>query len=176
MVTGSDDSPINPSLYQPLEDAVELFNALQIPYALIGGIAAMVYGRSRFTEDVDFVAAADHQDVLSSHPEVMRKCRFYPESTWKRYHDSGVEMDICKDEFSDQIASRAVMIEFRGKQIRIAERHDLIAMKLRADRPQDDYDISEMIKNGNVDESVLRQRTTAGQFQHFLEIKKRVGR
>lgn len=174
METGPDDSPINLSLYQPLEDAIELFNALQIPYALIGGIAAMVYGRARFTEDVDFVAAANHQAVLSSHPEVMRQCRFYPESTWKLYHDSGVEMDIWKDEFSDQIANRAVMIEFRGKPIRIAERHDLIAMKLRADRPQDDYDISEMIKNGHVDESVLRQRTTPGQFHHYLEIKKRV--
>lgn len=33
-------------LRAPLRDAIALFTALQIPYALVGGIAAMVYGRA----------------------------------------------------------------------------------------------------------------------------------
>ena len=53
------------SLAAPLLDAVEMFTQLKIPYALIGGLAAMVYGRARFTEDIDFVAASAHEAVLA---------------------------------------------------------------------------------------------------------------
>jgi len=41
-------NPIDPSaLQQALIDAVELFRELKIGYALVGGLAAMVYGRAR---------------------------------------------------------------------------------------------------------------------------------
>src|SRR4051812_19588675 len=80
----------------PLLDAVSLFEELGIGYALIGGLAAMHYGRSRFTEDVDFVAAADHEAKLAANGEAMRRLHFDPGSTWKLYHESGVEIDIWK--------------------------------------------------------------------------------
>src|SRR5947208_8816669 len=78
---------------KPLLDAVELFEHLGIGYALIGGVAAMYYGRARFTEDLDFVAVAGHADVLSKHGGEMREHHFDPSSTWKLYHESGVEID-----------------------------------------------------------------------------------
>jgi len=170
----SDREPaMESSLQQPLEDAVALFDALKIPYALIGGIAAMLYGRSRFTEDVDFVAAAAHEKILAAHPEIMRQHHFDPVSTWKLYHESGIEIDIWKDEFSDQIAARARTIQFHGRSMRVADVHDLIAMKLRADRPQDDYDISEIIKKTPVEEAVIQNRITAEQFSRYGDIKRR---
>ncbi len=164
---------VEPSLLKAMLDAVELFDALKIPYALIGGIAAMVYGRSRFTEDVDFVAAASHQEILAANHDIMRKHHFDPIATWKLYHDSGIEIDIWKDEFSADIAARSATIQFHDRPLRIAEVHDLIAMKLRANRPQDDYDISEILRKGMIDETVLQQRITADQYQHFLDVKKR---
>lgn len=165
---------VDVTLQKPLEDALGLFGELGINYALIGAAAAMVYGRSRFTEDVDFVADATHQKTLAEHPEIMRKYHFDPGSTWKLYHDSGAELDIWKDEFSDQIAARARVLAFRDKTIRIADVHDLIAMKLCADRPQDDYDISEILKKTPLDEAVLAQRVTPGEFTRYLNIKARV--
>src|SRR4051812_33237385 len=80
-----------PDYTAPLLDAVALFEELGIGYALIGGLAAMHYGRSRFTEDVDFVATADHEQRLVENAEVMRRHRFDPNCTWKLYHESGVE-------------------------------------------------------------------------------------
>jgi len=56
---------------QPLLDVVSLFEELKIGYALIGGIAAMYYGRARFTEDIAFVAASGHMDILAAHPGEM---------------------------------------------------------------------------------------------------------
>ena len=170
----SDPPAMYPALLQPLEDAVALFDALQIPYALVGGIAAMVYGRARFTEDVDFVASASHEQVLAAHPDVMASFHFDPACTWKLYHITGIEIDIWKDDYSDQIAARAQVIQLRGHAVRIAEIHDLIAMKLRANRPQDDYDISEILKHTAIDETLLQQRIAPEQFARFLAIKGRI--
>ena len=51
------------------------------------------------------MAAEAHQKTLAEHPEVMRKHHFDAASTWKLYHDSVRELDVWKDEFSDQIAA-----------------------------------------------------------------------
>jgi hypothetical protein len=161
------------TLATPLSDAVSLFNRLNIPYALIGGIAAMIYGRARFTDDVDFVAAAAHRDILTANPEAMRACHFDPASTWKLYHDSGIEIDIWKDEHSDEITARAITVKLANQPVRVADPHDLIAMKLRAHRLQDDYDISEILKHNPIDESRLQKLVTPAELAHFFTIKAR---
>jgi len=164
--------PDNP-LLPPLLDAVRLFSELRISYALIGGIAAMLYGRARFTDDVDFVAAAGHQAVLEANPKAMHTHNFDPNSTWKLYHTSGVQIDIWKDEYTDGIASRAREILLGTHTLRVADVHDLIAMKLRAGRLQDDYDIGEIARAVNVDETRLQQFISAEQFKCFQQIKSR---
>jgi hypothetical protein len=166
-------TPDNP-LLPPLLDAVRLFNRLGIPYALIGGIAAMVHGRARFTDDVDFAAAGGHATILAANPEAMRACNFDPACTWKLYHASGVEIDIWKDEFTAGIASRAIEVEVGGQRVRVADVHDLVAMKLRAGRLQDDYDIGEIVRAGNVDEEGVRALVTAKEFSRLKQIAMRV--
>jgi len=165
-----------PLLLHALRDAVALFTTLKISYALIGGIAAMTYGRSRFTEDVDFVAAENHQDILAANPEVMRACHFDPGCTWKLYHESGVEIDIWKDEHSNGIAARARSVLLGDQTVMVADVHDLIAMKLRAGRFQDDYDISEILKRNALQESTLRGLVSAQEYARFVSIKNRVDR
>lgn len=159
--------------FDALADAVGLFDELKIGYALIGGVAAMFYGRARFTEDLDFVAVTGHANVLEQNSKVMRKFHFDPACTWKLYHESGVDIDIWKDKFSDEIAERAVGVNLNGQTVHIVELHDLIAMKLRAGRLQDDYDISEAIKASKIDDEIVRNRVSQEQFQHYLEIKRR---
>src|SRR5438094_8459666 len=78
---------------QPLLDAVSLFEELQLGYALAGGIAAMYYGRARFTEDVDFVAVSGHMDRFSANPQVMQKHRFVPSCAFTFYHHSCLWLD-----------------------------------------------------------------------------------
>lgn len=173
-LTMADDTP-PADLTTALRDAVSLFRELGIGYALVGGFAAMVYGRARFTEDVDFVAEPGHEDTLADHPEVMRRHGFDPESTWKLYHRSGIDIDLWKDKHAADIVTRAVRRKLDHRFARVAEVHDLVAMKLRADRPQDDYDISEILKHQTLDEALLRRRVTAAQFKHFTAIKRRTG-
>ena len=159
---------------QPLLDAVSLFEELGVGYALVGGIAAMYFGRSRFTEDVDFVAATGHMDALAAHPAAMEKHHFDPACTFKLYHQSGVEVDLWKDEHADDIVRRALDVEMAGRKIRIAEPHDLIAMKLRAGRFKDADDIVQVVRSMAIDETRLRELITPEQFAQFMEIKKQV--
>jgi hypothetical protein len=159
---------------QPLLDTIDLFERLQIPYALIGGVAAMYYGRARFTDDLDFVAVTGHMDVLARNSRAMQDCHFDPACTFKLSHDSGVEIDLRKDEHADEIIARAVEANLAGRKIRIADPHDLIAMKLRAGRIQDDYDISEIVLATPIDEPRVAQVVTPPQFQHLEAIKRRM--
>lgn len=169
-------SPSDVPYSTPLLDAVGLFEQLRIGYALSGGLAAMYYGRPRFTEDVDFVAVSGHQQIFEQNPQAMRQFRFDPACTWKLYHESGVEIDIWKDEFSDQIVGRAVPATLAGRTVNVAEVHDLIAMKLRAARLQDDSDIAEILKRQQIDTAILEARVTSAQMSHFHEVKARSAR
>jgi hypothetical protein len=158
---------------QPLLDAVALFEELGIGYALIGGIAAMYYGRSRFTEDVDFVAVTGHMDTLASHPAEMEKYHFDPSCTCKLYHASGVHVDLRKDQHADRIVANSHPVELAGRSIRMIDLLDLVSMKLRAHRLKDDYDISQILLSNPVEEDKLRAAVTAEEFAWFLDIKKR---
>jgi hypothetical protein len=177
--TGSGSSPdlvgCQAALLRPLEDAVALFEELQISYAVVGGVASMIYGCSCFAEDLNCVAAVAQQQIFADHPDVMRKHHFDPACRGKLHHESGIEIDFWKDDFSDQIAARARTMAFYDRVMRIAEVHDLLALSLRANRPQDDYDISEIIRKTPVDESLLSQRVTPEEFARYQAIKARVG-
>lgn len=171
-----DQNPQPPDLTRALLDAASLFETLRIPYALIGGLAAMYYGRARFTEDVDFIAAADHESVLAANPDAMRRFGFDPGCTWKLYHGTGVEIDIWKDDHTDAMIARAATVSLAGHPLPIVDAHDLIAMKLRANRPQDDYDISEVLKHVAVDDGRVRDLVDREAYEHYLDIKRRTPR
>jgi hypothetical protein len=60
-----------------------------------------------------------------------------------------------------------------GRPIRMIEPHDLIAIKLRAGRLKDDYDISEILRANAVDEQRLLQLIDPAHAAHFQQIKSR---
>jgi hypothetical protein len=168
-----EDSAHEADLTGALLDAVALFEHLHIRFALVGGLAAMYYGRARYTEEVDFITAGDHEAVLREHAHIMREHRFDPSCTWKLYHDSGIQIDLWKDRFVDDMVARAATATLAGRDVPIVDAHDLVAMKLRAQRPQDDYDISEIIKRTPLDDQTVAQRVAADEFDHYTQLKRR---
>lgn len=168
---GAHPSPT--ALNEALLDAVTLFERLGIRYALVGGIAAMYYGRARFTDDLDFVPDGRFRELLGRRADAMRSCRFDPTCTFKLYHENGIEVDLLHDEFAAGILDRSTEAELAGRRVRIAAADDLVAMKLRAGRPQDDYDISEMIKAGAVNDAAVKALVDAEAFDRFLDLQRR---
>jgi len=57
--------------------------------------------------------------------------------------------------------------------VKIVEPNDLVAMKLRAGRPQDDYDISELIRSGMAEVAIVKSRVTSEQFERFVTLQQR---
>ncbi|MEM6394316.1 MAG: nucleotidyltransferase [Planctomycetota bacterium] len=169
-----DSSTAPGDLTAALLDAIALFRELKIRYALVGGLAAMLYGRARYTEDVDFVAQPDHESILASHPDVMERHGFDHECTWKLYHRSGIEIDLWKDKHAADTVDRARRKKIAGRFAKVAEVHDLIAMKLRAGRPQDDYDITEILKAQTIDLTHLTTLITKTQLRQFERLQKRI--
>ncbi len=58
-------------LYELLEQVVETFERLRIPYLVTGSVAAMAYGEPRLTNDLDIVAdvrTAQIPDLLAAFP------------------------------------------------------------------------------------------------------------
>lgn len=158
---------------QPLLDAVSLFDELGIGYALIGGIASMYYGRARFTEDVDFVAVTGRMERFSANPQAMERFHFSPDCVHKLHHQSGISVDIWKDEFADQIVERSLRVPLAGRMVQMIEPHDLIAMKLRAGRLKDDYDISQILASTRIDEQRLAELLNSEQIDRLNQIKMR---
>jgi hypothetical protein len=46
-----------------LRHAVDMLERLNVPYLVVGSIASMAYGESRFTQDIDIVAAFEIQHI-----------------------------------------------------------------------------------------------------------------
>jgi hypothetical protein len=113
---------------------------------------------------------------LARHPDVMRRFGFDAGCTWKLYLRSGIAVDLGKDPHIDGIVERAVRRKLANRYVRVAEAHDLIAMKLRADRPQDDYDVAEIIRAGTIDEATVAARVDREQLARFRQIRKRIDR
>jgi len=51
----NESEPFAEVLLQAVERLAETFHARKIPYTLIGGLAVMLRGRPRFTQDVDIL-------------------------------------------------------------------------------------------------------------------------
>ena len=165
--------PGGDALLEALLDAAQLFSELGIPYALAGGIAVMLYGRARPTEDVDFVLATGHEAILKVHGQAMQAHHFDPACTYKLYHSSRVEIDIWKDQHADGIAARAKELAIGKTTVRVADVHDLIAMKLRSGRFKDDYDIAEILGRQEVNDGSIKDLVKSEEFERFVAIRER---
>jgi hypothetical protein len=56
----------------------------------------------------------------------------------------------------------------------VIEAHDLIAMKLRARRLKDDYDISQILAHTSIDEARLAALVSSDELLHLQSIKARM--
>lgn len=127
-----------------------------VPYALIGGLAAGYRTRSRFTRDLDFLLQVPQLTLPSLLEDLShREFKFDLVATireWTQHHMTvlsfrGARVDWVKPVIPlyRHVLDRATDETWLGRPIRIASAEGLILTKLLANRTQDWVDIENLV-------------------------------
>jgi hypothetical protein len=129
-----------------------------VPYMSIGGIASCVWGRARWTHDIDFfVRPEDARTVLDALADAgFAATEEYPHWLYKAFKDDVLvdvifrsTRDILMD---DEMIRRALLLDFRGRTLPIAPPEDVLVMKAIAsgeDTPRYWYDALAITANSS---------------------------
>jgi len=142
-----------------------ILDKLKIPYIITGGMAVSVWGRIRYTADIDIVVELLEKNInllakellnvdkdVYVSEEAMREALekkgefnfIHPQSRLK------VDFWVVKDNFNKQEIKRAITKEIEGEKVNFVSPEDLILSKLLW------YQLSESTRQMEDIESVLR--------------------
>jgi len=168
-----------------LADVTHVLEALERPSAIIGGIAVIAWGFSRFTADIDCAIAASSdevQDILSEferggfEARVAEPVAFAEQNLvlLLRHRKTGVELDasLAQLDFEGEALRGAVQKRFGGAKIRVPRLTDLLIYKMVAGRPRDQQDVEELLALGEVVD-VDRVTSTLASFDELLDTDRR---
>ena len=121
---------------------------LQVPYAVIGGLANAVWGEPRSTLDIDVAVRVEEGRMPAVIDELAR--RFHSMTADPRdfvartsvlplRSESGVRVDVvfARLPFEDDVIRRAVPVGLASGPVRFCTAEDLILMKIASERPRD---------------------------------------
>ena len=145
--------------YEELRNLVDALNAAEVDYALCGGLAVVVYGYARMTKDIDILVL---EDDLERVKELAGACGFTIESGLIRF-EVGTEQEQRIYRLLKVIEEEILMLdlvlagpsladvwqdretaEWGDRQVQIVSANGLTKMKMRAGRPQDIVDLTEL--------------------------------
>ena len=144
-------------LIRAVELLADVFAAKSIRYALIGGLATMMHGRPRFTQDVDVLLEVPQLELPPLLDELSKVGFEFDESTVVRefvresvtsFRYKIVRIDWLKPLlplYSRAIADATSMKWTEGHFLRVATAEGLILTKMVAFRSQDQADIEALL-------------------------------
>jgi predicted nucleotidyltransferase len=140
-------------LQTTLADAAAFLAREGIAYALIGGMAASLWGETRTTADVDLVIDTDVSHALtlitrleqSSFRPLFDKVAEVVERSFilplrHRTTNIKVDMSLGLSGFEQNLIGRAELLDISGTMVSVVTAEDLLVMKILAGRPQDTQD------------------------------------
>jgi hypothetical protein len=145
---------IAPKLESALAALADWLDAAEIPAMIIGGVAASILGRPRFTRDIDALAILPESDWQSAFesaarhgivPRIENALQFARHSRvlLMRHTGSGIDLDITFGglPFEELAVANSRLHDFGGVQVKLPRVEDLLVMKAIAHRPKDLEDI-----------------------------------
>lgn len=159
-----------------LHQALEVFDSLHVPYAVLGGIAVRAYGIPRATYDVDFAAAIPRGDLPKFYTAVEDAGFTVPEAYRGGWVDNvagmplvkfrlylagrGTDVDVflAESQFLQSVLSRRRQVVVDDVPLWLVSPEDLILLKLMANRPRDIGDVGDVFfMQGQMDFAYLRR-------------------
>ena len=175
---------VNPTIepFKPLlRDLSRWLNAADVRGAIIGGVAASIWGRPRTTRDVDVAVILD-EDKWPVLFQAGQQCGFEPRLSdalefaaqsrvlLMRHVASGIDVDLTFGilAFEHQMLKRAVSFQLNGESILLCTPEDLIVMKALARRARDLADI-ESVLDAQPQLNIAYVRRCVGELAAFLD-------
>ncbi|MEX1026679.1 MAG: DUF6036 family nucleotidyltransferase, partial [Candidatus Paceibacterota bacterium] len=163
-------------LVQPLRDFVRLFEELDIPYAIMGGIAVGAHGIPRPTHDLDFTISIERQRLPDLYAAAEQLGYSVPDAfaaggvdlvaemplvrvrQWVEGKAIDIDIFLAESDFQENVLARRVRMEVDAGVAWLVSAEDLILLKLIASRPRDIGDIFDVfLAQGQLDEEYLRK-------------------
>ena len=168
---------MNANVHRAVKDFVRLFQAQQLPYAVLGGLAARALGVPRPTWDVDFTVAVE-RDRLGDVFEEAKKLGYTVPPAYQAgwvdtvsgmpfvklgvsIGDRSVDVDVFlaeTDYLAEVIRRASTELLDDDFRIQVVSPEDLIVLKCVSYRPRDVIDIQDvMFMQGELDRNYMRQ-------------------
>ncbi|MFQ5602560.1 MAG: nucleotidyl transferase AbiEii/AbiGii toxin family protein [bacterium] len=157
-------------LLNTLRDLMNWFQTEQVKGMVIGGVAASLLGRPRFTRDVDALVLLEESrwaEFLTQGaqynfiPRISDALKFAQTSRHflLRHKPGGIDLDIAFAAlpFEENSIANAITFDIGNLMLRLPNPEDLIIMKAVASRPKDLIDIESLIDaNSTLEYSRIR--------------------
>jgi hypothetical protein len=163
------------NLSHALRELTLLFEKMEIPYAVMGGIAVRIYGIPRATHDIDFTLAINRERLSALYRAVAEIGYTVPETYVAGWVDrvagmplvkarlyiegQGIDIDLflAESPFQQQLLARRRREELDEVPVWFVSPEDLVLLKLLSHRPRDIADIGDVLfTQGRLDETYMR--------------------
>ncbi len=169
--------------HDPLEALQNLISRFNQRGVVIGGIAASVLGRARYTDDLDAMFLLSTKDIYhfleeakqeGIEPRIENAADFAKKSRvlLLRHVITNTEIDVSLGilPFEQEVVERSVLREFDDSlQVRLPTPEDLVIMKAVAHRPKDLEDIRTLVAK-YPDLDLARIETWVKSFAEVMEM------
>jgi hypothetical protein len=178
-------------LTEALRELALLLERMQIPFAVMGGIAVRIYGIPRPTHDVDFTLAIDRDRLGELYRSLANLGYTVPEAYVAGWVDRvagmplvkarlylegrGIDIDLflAESPFQEQLLARRRREQLDDFPVWFVSPEDLILLKLLSNRPRDVADIGDILfMQGQLDEDYMRhwagELGVTAQLEHAL--------
>jgi hypothetical protein len=167
----SEHDPLADELIRAVELLADVFAAQSIRYALVGGLATLLRGRPRFTQDVDVLVDVPQLALPGLLDELARRGFAFDQATvireYVREHMTSfrfgtVRIDWLKPVlplYARALAEATSLTWTAGHPLRVATAEGLILTKLVSFRPQDQADIETLLiaNRDEIDVGLIRR-------------------
>jgi predicted nucleotidyltransferase len=156
-----------PTYLDVLDDVLAAVRDAEIPFLFIGGIGSAVFGRDRWTHDIDvFVRPESAPRVLDALSGRGFETKVQDEHWLYKAWRDGVPIDVIFRSWrdillDDEMLARARIVPFHGRELPIAPPEDLLVMKAIAaaeDTPRYWYDALAILGQTELDWDYLVTR------------------
>ena len=166
-------------LLTALDAALAALEAAKIPFLVVGGVASAVYGRPRWTRDIDlFFRLEDATRALDALEGAGFETTVVDPHWLSKARMGDVVVDVLTRSkpdvlLDDEMLERSVWADFKGRKIRLLPPEDLLLMKAVAsseDTPRYWYDAIGIAARSDLDWGYLTTRAKAGGARRVLAV------